>query len=86
MFVLGICSESRYLASSSSLLGRKDEELSDAHSVSVSNFRKLLGGLLAHLHRHCSKPSHAKLCRFSFHETEDSCLQAGCCNCFFTDV
>ena len=44
MFVLGICSESRYLASSLSLLGRKDEELSDAHSVSASNFRKLLGG------------------------------------------
>ena len=40
IFASGISSESRYFASSSSLLGRKDEELSDMHSGSTLDFRK----------------------------------------------
>ena len=60
IFASGISSESRYFASSSSLLGRKDEELSDMHSGSTLDFRKSLGGLLTHLHLYCLKLSRAK--------------------------
>ena len=46
IFASGISSESRYFASSLSLLGRKDEELSDTHSGSTLDFRKFLGGVI----------------------------------------
>ena len=46
IFASGISSKSRYFASSSSLLGRKDEELSDTHSISALDFRKLFGGVI----------------------------------------
>ena len=46
IFAPGTSSESRYFATSSSLLGRKEEELSDTHSSSTLDFRKFLGGYL----------------------------------------